>query len=219
MEPYETEQQQVEAIKKWCRENAWAASAGVVIGVAMVFAVWAWRDYNKGQVAAAATEYRQLIGEIEQDKQDAVLQRATRIREQYARTPYAVFAALALGNARLEQGDTAAAAKQHLQWVLDNAAYPELKHIARLRLARVMLDRGEKDAAIKLLESVKAKGFAAQYEELRGDIDLALNQPAAARAGYQRALALLAPDAEQKALLQMKLDDLGGLAEAQGAAP
>ncbi len=208
MELYETEQQQIESLKKWWRENGKAASAGVVIGLAVVFAGWSWRDHNKSQVEAASAEYQQLIEELEQDKQDAALQRAARIHEQYARTPYAVLAALALGKAKLEQGDTAAA-QQHLQWALDNAAQPELEHITRLRLARVMLERDEKSAALKLIEPVKSEAFAAQYEELRGDIYLALNQPVAARAGYQRALALLAPESEQKALLQMKLDDLG----------
>lgn len=208
MELYETEQQQIEAIKKWWKENGKAAGAGVVIGLALVFAVWAWRDYDKTQAEAASGEYRQLIEELEQDKQDAALQRAARIQGQYARTPYAALAALAQAKIKVEQGDTAAA-RQHLQWALDNADQPELEHIARLRLARVMLERDEKSAAFSLVESVKGDAFAAQYEELRGDIHLALNQPAAARASYQRALALLTPESGQKALLQMKRDDLG----------
>lgn len=208
MELYETEQQQIETIKKWWKENGKAVSAGVVIGLAMVFAVWSWRDYGKTQAETASVEYRQLIEEMEQDKQDAALQRAARIQGQYARTPYAVLAALAQARIKMDQGD-AAAAQQHLQWALDNAAQPELEHIARLRLARVMLERDEKSAALKLVEPVKSEAFAAQYEELRGDIYLALNQPTAARASYQRALALLAPESGQKALLQMKLDDLG----------
>lgn len=208
MELYETEQQQIEAIKKWWKENGRAASAGVVIGLAVVFALWAWRDHNKSQAEAASAEYQQLIVELEQDKQEAAEQRAARIQGRYARTPYAVLAALAQGKIKLEQGD-AGAAQRHLQWALDNAAQPELEHIARLRLARVMLDRDEKSAALSLVASVKGDAFAAQYEELRGDIQLAMGQPDAARASYQRAFTLLAPDSGQKALLQMKLDDLG----------
>ncbi len=218
MDVNETEQEQIESLKKWWRENGKAASAGVVIGLAVVFAGWSWRDYGKTQTAAASVEYRQLIEELEQDQQDAALQRAARIQEQYARTPYAVLAALARAKIKVEQGDTAAAG-QYLRWALDNAAQPELEHIARLRLARVMLERDEKSAALKLIEPVKSEAFAAQYEELRGDIYLALNQPAAARTGYQRALALLAPDSGQTALLRMKLDDLGTSAGAQDTAP
>ena len=217
MDVYETEQQQIEAVKKWWKENGRAASAGVIIGVALVFAAWAWRDHGKTQAETASVEYRQLIEELAQDKQDAALQRAARIQGQYARTPYAVLAALAQARIKMDQGDTAAAGL-HLRWALDNAAQPELEHIARLRLARVMLERVEKSAALKLIEPVKSDAFAAQYEELRGDIYLALNQPAAARVSYQRALALLTPDSGQ-ALLQMKLDDLGTGAGAQDTAP
>ncbi len=208
MELYETEQQQIEAVKKWLKENGKAASAGVVIGLALVFALWAWRDHEKTQAEAASVEYQRLIEDLEQDQQEVALQRAARIQGQYARTPYAVFAALVQAKIKVDQGDNASA-RQYLQWAFDNADQPEIKHIARLRLARVMLERDEESAALSLIESVKGGAFAAHYEELRGDIHLALNQPAAARASYQRALAQLAPESGHKALLQMKLDDLG----------
>ena len=48
-------------------------------------------------------------------------------------------ASLELAKLRLEQGDTSGAEVQ-LRWALENSSDPSLSQIARLRLARVLLD-------------------------------------------------------------------------------
>ena len=48
----------------------------------------------------------------------------------------------------------------------------ELRHIARLRLARVLIDQGKPDDALKTLAD-EPGAFAARYHEVRGDAFLA----------------------------------------------
>ncbi|MEW6353019.1 MAG: tetratricopeptide repeat protein [Pseudomonadota bacterium] len=210
MDVYTTESEQIEQLKKWWKENGKSVIAGVVIGVSVLFAAWAWRDHTRTQAEAASAEYQLLIGDVEKGDARAGLERAARIRNQYGDTPYAVFAALAMAKFELEQGN-AQAAVTHLQWALSNAEEDSLRHIARLRLARVMIDSDQAAAALKLVSDVQPGGFLSAYEEVKGDAYMKTNQPDAAHAAYTRALAALGEesDPEQRELLQMKLDDLG----------
>lgn len=210
MEIYQSEQEQVEALKKWWRENAKAVIGGVVIGLGAAFSMWAWRDYHKTQAEKAAVEYGQLVDEVKRGAAKEGLERGARIMGEFSDTPYAVLAALANAKLALDNGDVAAARKQ-LEWALAHARETTLQQLARLRLARVMLEQGEAQAqaALKLMSGAEAGGFSAEYAEVQGDIYLALKQPGPARSAYQRALQAVPAGTDKATLLQMKLDDLG----------
>lgn len=208
METYQSEQEQVEALKNWWRENAKAVIGGIVIGLGAAFAVWAWRDYHKTQTEKAAVEYGQLVDEIKRGAAREGFERGARLMSEFSDTPYAVLAALVNARLALDNGDVAAARKQ-LEWALAHARETTLQQLARLRLARVMLEQGEGQAALKLMSGAEAGGFSAEYAEVQGDIHLALRQPGPARSAYQHALQALPAGTDKATLLQMKLDDLG----------
>lgn len=207
----QTEQDQVEALNRWWKENYRAIIIGVLFGLILGVAVWAWRDYVSDQADAASNEYGELIGEVEQGDTKAGLARGARIIKQYGDTPYAVLASLAMAKLELDQAKpNSAAARKHLQWALDNAEENNLQHIARLRLAKVLLADAKPKEALTLANAVKTSSFTADYEETKGDAHLALRQVELAQAAYQRALnALDASNTEKRALLEMKLGDLG----------
>ncbi len=210
MDVYATEHEQLEELKKWWKENWKPLIAGAVIGLSLIFAYWAWRNHTHTQAEAASAEYQLLIGDVEKGDARAGLERAARIRNQYGDTPYAVFAAMAMAKLALDKGDTKGA-REHLEWAMNNAGHDNLQHIARLRLARVLLDAGDAKAALKLVSVSKPGGFSSAYEEVTGDIYLKMGQVSEASAAYRRALKAPGEQAspEKKALLQMKLDDLG----------
>lgn len=216
MAVYETETEQLEHIRKWWKENSKALVGGVVLGLALLIAIWAWRNHTQTQGEAASAEYQMLIGEVDKGDAKAGLIRAARIRNEFADTPYALFAAMAMAKLELDKGNKKAA-QQHLEWALKNADEASLQHIARLRLARVMLDNGQGKEALALLNKQQPGDFLAAYEEVKGDIYRKLAQLNEASLAYQRALKALEPEVnpEKKALLQMKLDDLGVTARVQ----
>ncbi len=212
MDVYASEHEQVEALRKWWKENWKSITAGVVIGLSVLLAYWAWNTHNRTQAEAASVEYQLLIGEVENGDTRAGLERGARIRNQYPDTPYAAFAAMGMAKLALDKGDKKAA-RQHLQWAMDNAEHENLQHIARLRLARVMLDAGDTKAALELTAAVsRPGGFLSAYEEVKGDIYVKTARVSEASAAYQRALKALDEQANpgKKDLLQMKIDDLGG---------
>ena len=217
MQVSQTEQEQLEDFKKWWKENAKAVIAGVVIGLSVLFGAWTWRDYSRNQGEAASAEYQLLVGEVSKGDTEAGIKRGVAIINRFGTTSYAVFAAFALAKLELERGDLGEAHK-HLEWALGHAKQDELQHIARLRLARVMLAEGQHDAALKLLAQAQPGSFLSAYEELKGDLYLATGQIAAAQTAYQSALSA-ATQEDSKKLIQLKLDDVGAPQPAADKAP
>jgi predicted negative regulator of RcsB-dependent stress response len=102
-------------------------------------------------------------------------------------------------------------AKAQLQWVLERSPSEDLRDLARLRLAGVLLDEKAYDEALKHLEAKHGAAYAAQYAALRGDVLVARDQAAEAKAAYQLALERAGEqDAAFSESVRMRLDALGG---------
>ncbi|MBU0501089.1 MAG: tetratricopeptide repeat protein [Gammaproteobacteria bacterium] len=205
MNAYESEEQQVEALKDWWRENGKSVLFGAVLGIAIVFGWQAWRSHV-AKVGAAAS---QVLAEMSEAARENGSERARtlgqRILDEYGDTVYADFAALSLARLAVEAKDPAAAQKQ-LQRVIDHHSDPGLADLARMRLARLLLDQGKGGEASKLLDQVTALAHGGEVSVLRGDIALAAGDKAAAREAWRRALNSGLLDDE---LVRLKLDDLG----------
>jgi predicted negative regulator of RcsB-dependent stress response len=133
---------------------------------------------------------------------------AGQIVAKYGSTPYAEIAALSAARAGFEGGELADA-KSQLTWVLENARQDEIKDIARLRLAGVLLDEKNYAEALKLVDVKPAEPMTAFYADLKGDILLAQGKRAEARAAYQLALDKSEAGSPYRTTLQLKLDSLG----------
>ncbi len=83
----------------------------------------------------------------------------------------------------------------------------EVSHIARVRLVRLMLATGEYEQGLQAINKVdpaSSSGFTAIYDELLGDLYVAMDRRDEARTSYQNALR----NGSQSPLLQFKIDDL-----------
>lgn len=212
MELLTTEEQQVEAIKQWWKENWASVIGGVLIGIGIIFGGRMWLQNQDLQARSASAAYEAMMSAMNSGQTDISLEFSTNLMTQFADSPYAAFAALSSARVKLEQND-AVAGRAHLQWVIDNAGDEELQHIARVRLARLLLAEGEFAEAIKLANAGDGSSFRGSYDEIKGDAYLAQQQPEQARAAYASALAHLDPAAGIRELIQMKLDNLGAANE------
>jgi len=203
MDPYVTEEQQVEAIKQWWKVNGGAVITGVAIGLAAVFG-WQYWTAHKAEVAEkASVQYAALTEALKEADSQKIQQQGQVLLENFPASFYAVLGAFKLAKLAVEKENNEGAV-QHLQWVVDHADHQAIKDIARLRLARVLLAEGRLADVQAKLEQLRSSSFAGGLQELQGDLYLALNEPAKARAAYQAALAADSGNA----LLQMKWDDL-----------
>lgn len=209
MDGYQTEQEQVEAIKKWWKENGKAVLLGVIVGVAALVGGRMWIEHKQGRAETASAYYEAMMQKAARGEANAALQQGGQIVQQFGGTPYAPLAALAMAKIKVEQGDSAAAGV-HLRWVMEHAEQKGLQHIARLRLAELLIGDGQYAEALDLVSGAEQGGFAASHEELAGDVHLALGAREKARDAYAKALAALGPNSAGRGLLQMKLDDVGG---------
>jgi len=202
-----TEEEQVEAIKKWWKENGTSVVIGLVVGFGVLIGGNYWMQHNSTQRQNASLEFSQLQDDLQQTRTDAVMTRGDHIINNFSDTPYAVLSAFAIAKLKADEGDMLSA-RARLQWVLDNSKQLEFLHMARMRMATVMVAEGNGDGALTLLNSVDAGEYLPLYEELKGDIYVSLSQQNPARSAYEKALK--ANDKGDNSLLQMKLDDLGG---------
>lgn len=208
MEAYSSEQEQVEALKKWWKENGSSVITGLLLGLAVIFGTRAWFGYQERQQEAASHLYVQFMNGLERNDAEQTSQAGDALVSDYSRSPYAALAALGMARQQIEQGELAAARAQ-LQWALERSKTAAIRHSARLRLVRLLTAMEEFTAAEALLnEAPAAAEYAPLYAELRGDLALVQGDRTAAREAYQAALAGLGADAPSRPLLRIKLDDV-----------
>ena len=198
-----TDDERVEDLKKWWKENGVSIIGGIALGLVAIFGWQYWNSHRTAQAEAASRAYDIFVAAAEKSDAEQTRQRGQVLLTDFPHSAYAALTALRLAKLATDNGDTAAAS-QRLEWVIGNAQLDELKDIARLRLARVLSAAGRTEEAGKLLASVTTTTLMAERDELQGDLYLAGNDAAKARTAYAAALAASGGNP----LLQLKLDNL-----------
>ena len=215
MDANATEEQQIEALKKWWKENGSSIITGLLLGLAILFGAKSWFAYQERTAENASNIYVTLMTALDSGDYGVVTQKAGMLIADYSGTPYAALAALAVARVKLEQ-DELEAARAQLQWALDNAGSDLIRETARLRLVRVLTAEGSYEQAEALINQAGAsEAFAPLYRELHGDIHLARGDRASARAEYEHALSAMTPDMPERQLVQLKYDNTAVLDDSE----
>ncbi len=204
----DTEQEELEALQKWWKENGRAVVVGLVLGLGGVFGWTAWQSRAEATAERVSIDYQSMVEMAASDDHAEALLRADQIIRDQPDSEYAALAGL-LGAKSAFAIDRTDDANRLLGWVVENARRAELQDVARIRSVRLLLDQGEPDAALAMLAEVGTSAFATIVAELRGDILIGDRQSEAAAKAYQTALASDSMTSATRARLQMKLDDLG----------
>lgn len=214
---YDTEEEQIEAIKKW-----WNTYGNLVIGALLVglIAYFGWTFYqnsNRSEQEAASAVYANLL-DLVQDQQSQASEREALIetlKTEFSGSTYAVYAALHAAKDAVNQ-DNLDQALTELNWAIDHAD-DSIKPVVQVRKARVQFAQNELDAALGTLNAISAEGFEVTVNELRGDILNAQGDSDAARTAYQTAYDESQQQGIDSRYLKMKLDDLAAAAEEDNA--
>ncbi|GAC1675906.1 MAG: tetratricopeptide repeat protein [Steroidobacteraceae bacterium] len=212
-EEYLTDDEQLEAVKRLVVEYAPWLIGGVVMGAVVFFGVRYYQNYTSERAVRAAAQFSAMTAALQANDHAKSRQLADGLIEQYASSPYADQAQLALARLEVDEGqlDKAIAPLTH---VMNDSKDKELREIARLRVARILTDQGKSDEAIKTLAEPLSAAFAAPYHEVRGDAYLAKKDTAGALNEYRAALASADASGINSALLELKIQDLGAAAPA-----
>jgi len=208
VEGYESDKEQVEAIKRWWKANGKSVILGVAIGLAIAGGGKWWLARQQSQAEFASDQYEQILQDVQKGAPAAALERGGRLLDNLPTSEYADLTALVLAKVKVDQSDLDGA-RFYLQWVVDHSSITPLKDVARMRLARVLLAKDDAAGALQAVESVDMKVFPSTAQELKGDILLAMGKRDEARMAYSAAIAEDSGGADQSRL-QMKLAEVGG---------
>jgi predicted negative regulator of RcsB-dependent stress response len=205
MQDFETEEQQIEALKKWWSENATSLILGLSIGAASLGGWKYYVDYQQDHSAQASEIYVSIATQAQANNiDDDSVKKAGQLVAEYADTPYAALSSLTLATYEFNKGNTDGAVS-HLQWVSKHAQEEEVKHIARLRLASIFVSQKKYEDAQAWLSSEHPAAFNSRYEELKGDVFVAKGEIEQARIAYDKAI----ESGSSSRWLKLKRQDLG----------
>jgi predicted negative regulator of RcsB-dependent stress response len=208
-----SEEEQLEVVKRWWKENGTSLIAGVVLAAAGVFGWNAWQNYQEGQAEAASVRYQQLVNltagnALTEDQLASARELVSEITDEHGKTLYAELATLLDARLSVQQGNLDDA-KSALERVANDSSRRYVRSLAWLRLARIEIANGNPDAALNLLDQPIISALAAQQANVRGDAYASLGQTEQARDAWQTALELAQTHNQPLYGVQFKLDDLG----------
>ena len=192
------EHEQSERVREWLRRNGSALIFGISLGLAAIGGWQWWQRHQVDQQSKAADAYQTAIDAVDANDKTA----AGKVQA----LPEGIFRDLA----QLDLAKSQVQAKQ------DEAAIttlrsirsrdPAIATVVDQRLARLLIDTKQADAALKLV----ANGDSLSSLEIRGDAQLALGQRDQARDSYNKALLKAEVGTPQRRLLELKLTEAGG---------
>lgn len=202
------EHEQSERVRSWLRNNGAGLLGGVVLGLAVILGWQWWQKDQAGKKEQAYQGYQTAVeglakGDLKQT-QGAV---DALVKEDEL---YADVACLQLAKAQIQAGERDAAIATLRTLTPDDTLRP----LVNLRLARLLIETGKHDEALKLLE----KADDASSLEVRGDALLATGKSKEAQDAYTRALTTLDAVSPQRRLVELKLIDAGGTPPKTGGA-
>lgn len=211
------EQEQLDEIKAW-----WQTHGNLITGIAVAVSVAAvswqgWNWYQNKQSAEASVIFAALQQANQLQDNGRIKNLAGELTEKYSGTAYAPLAAMVAARSSVNADDLKTA-KGQLTWAVEHSS-DEVRALARLRLAGLLLDEKAFDDALKVLADEKLPAFAGQVAGLKGDILLAQGKPQEAKAAYVAAMTASKSAAGKtqegtssgawQQLLEQKLDALG----------
>ncbi|GLS89773.1 membrane protein [Psychromonas marina] len=216
IEGYETEEQQVDAIKQWWKDNGNTLVIGAVVGLA---GLWGWRFYNDSVVEGqekASQAYSDMLVQFEAQGADADTTNVQAFIDGNSSSNYAVLASLLLAKEAVAKQDFELA-KTQLTQLQDQNKYAPLNPLINLRLARVEVELGEYAQALTTLTMITEEGFIAKAEQVKGTVYLKQGDTNNARVAFQSAID--ASNGRIDPILQLQFDDLALAAQNEATEP
>ncbi|MGV6989393.1 YfgM family protein [Testudinibacter sp. P80/BLE/0925] len=203
---YITEEQQVEELKSWWKENS---KVIITTFVLVVGGVLGWRYWQSEQInnrMLTSNNYEQVTQAYQQNPQTNA-ELLQKFADDNKDSSYAVFALFEQAKSAVAQNNLALA-ESSLQQAVVIGKDSNLKTIASLRLAELQVQQQKFEAAQASLNNVTDSAWQGNKQRLLGDILLAKGDNAAAKNAYQHALSNENLNSLDRQLLQLKVDSL-----------
>lgn len=183
---YQTEEQQVEQLKEWWKDNGTPLIVGAALGLSGFFG---WKFYSEKQVAyqvAASDLYLTVTEELEKDDKTQLIDNANAVKANFPDSTYSILSAFQLAKIAVAKKDLEAAASE-LNWVISNQPNNELTAVAKIRLARILIAQQKPEQALSQLSFDSDSGYFEVAALIKGNALMALGKKAEALEAYKAA--------------------------------
>lgn len=211
------EQEQLDQIKHF-----WSKWGTPITGIAIVvmgsFAAWNGYQFWQQRQALQASALADVVAvAVESGDQTRVAQAFDAIKADYKGTLQAGYAALLVAQSAVN-ADKLPEAKAALQWAADSTKDEGYQAAAKLRLAAVLMQEKDLDAAAALLRGSFPAEFKGLVADRLGDVLQLQGKSSEAVAVYKEAWKLLDPQVDYRTLVGFKLNALGEATPESGTA-
>jgi len=203
---YQTEEQQIEQLKDWWKENGTSLLVGAALGLSGFFG---WKFWNEKQVIeqeSASNLYVSMTEYIGKEDASKLIENANLVKAKHPDSSYAILASFHLVKVAVEEKKYDEAAAE-LKWIIDNHKGNELTDIAKIRLARILIAQQKAEQALALLTFSDDSGYFELANLVKGDAFSALNKKQEALEAYQLA-ANVGKTTANHSTLNIKIDEL-----------
>jgi len=207
---YQTEEQQVDAIKAYWSKNGSAIIAGLVLGFSGFIGFNLYKDNQLAQELAVSDAYQSVVEAAAGEDEQAYTKAGEKFIADNTNSSYSTLTALALAKEAAGHKDWAQVEK-YLSAAIASSSDAGIKGIATLRLARVQTQLEQYDKALATLAKPLPVSYTASVEEAKGDVYIKQGKNDLARDAYQAALNVEGQASNQG--LTMKLNDLAETVE------
>ena len=201
-----SEKEQIEKMRTWWSDYGLYVIGGVVLGAAILFGINYYQTQKVDAEIAASVLYDEITEHVVAGDLEAAEASAGALNGEYGNSSYAAQSKLAMARLYMDKNRDQDAVRA-LNELLAMDGFDHLKHVARARLAKILLYQGKPEEVLSLLEGQENAAFAARYAEELGDAYVALGRYDEARASYQAALGEAQPTVD-RGLIQLKLLDI-----------
>lgn len=212
MSVYMTEDEQLDAIKKWWKRHGNLVTGVISIALLCVAGYRYMHWHNEKITQQASSAYEQMMVALSNHDNKSVRSYANQLVKDYKATVYADAAHMTLAKIYVSK-DKPDNAKDELMQVVNNTRMPALKQVAKLRIARILAVQKRYPDALAQLSTIDDSAYSPAINELKGDIYGATGKYTDALNAYRLAIAEVKSSGMGNLFLEMKSNDLAIQAE------
>ena len=204
-----TDQQRAEIVKKWLKDNGLSILISIAVGISGYFGLQYYQQDKLRGYENASRLYAEIEFALKQQRMSQAQNLLLEMDDSFSGSPYQYQSHLALAKLYMDSLDYDNAIIQ-LEFIIDNASDESFRHIARLRIARIMVEQNQFDEALLLLDSISSvpKAYAPYYQSIKGDIYASQGLLDKAKTAYSMALESLEPGNFDFDFIKMKSDQI-----------
>ncbi|CAM3458017.1 YfgM family protein [Paraphotobacterium marinum] len=186
MEVYTTEDQQVDAIKRWCKKYLkWVVVILVIIFAAILVKTFYHQSVSKDNLISV-DNFEVIHKKLQSDEvSNGVIKNAKNYIENN-KNEYSSLLNLNLSKVYVERQNYNEAINS-LNWIIHNSSDVNLLNIAKVRLARLYIFNSQFDLAKNIIGTIKSESWKLQKTILMGDLYTKENKFDLAKKEYLKA--------------------------------